>query len=580
MDPPATPTTRAQRDLETRIASIYRDLADLDASGQVHRVHRGPDALALQRDRHVRYAAAGAGRLPAGFASLDASRPWICYWVLHSLALLGAPLPEGLTAEDFVAFLGACRADGGGYGGGPGQLAHLAPTYAAVAALLTLGGEAALASIDRRGIAGFLRRMAVPPERGGGFTMHAGGEADARACYTAVAVATALRLDAHALAAEAGAVDYLKRCQTYEGGLGGCPGNEAHGGYTYCGAAALALLGKLPELDLPRLARWVAQRQGNVEGGFNGRTNKLVDGCYSFWQGAVPPLLQRERGRLVEQALRAGEALEGDGGLTVPELPPLDGVCSPYEEACKESERLNDRAEAMVERAVAAEAIVLQRQEEKQQQQQQKQAGQQHEGIHGGTAGAAGASSSSAGGGADGDADGGAAEREARRLLKEAEAAQRASEEADLIMEIAQYSAAQLFICFDGEGSRPGRAHDGGDDDGDDGPEARAPGSEAAPGGPEAAAPPLFDADALQVWVLKGCQQQLKGGLRDKPGKSPDYYHTCYCLSGLSAAQHAPGGAGALGGAPNELARADTLLNVLEARVAEAAAFFDAQPAV
>lgn len=33
--------------------------------------------------------------------------------------------------------------------------------------------------------------------------------------------------------------------------------------------------------------------QGWVEGGFNGRTNKLVDGCYSFWQGALFSLLQR-----------------------------------------------------------------------------------------------------------------------------------------------------------------------------------------------------------------------------------------------------------------------------------------------
>lgn len=30
-----------------------------------------------------------------------------------------------------------------------------------------------------------------------------------------------------------------------------------------------------------------------MEGGFNGRTNKLVDGCYSFWQGALFSLLQR-----------------------------------------------------------------------------------------------------------------------------------------------------------------------------------------------------------------------------------------------------------------------------------------------
>ncbi|VDP84030.1 unnamed protein product [Echinostoma caproni] len=30
------------------------------------------------------------------------------------------------------------------------------------------------------------------------------------------------------------------------------------------------------------------------------------------------------------------------------------------------------------------------------------------------------------------------------------------------------------------------------------------------------------------------------GGLIDKPGKYPDCYHTCYALSGLSIAQHAP----------------------------------------
>jgi len=33
--------------------------------------------------------------------------------------------------------------------------------------------------------------------------------------------------------------------------------------------------------------------QGAVEGGFMGRTNKLVDGCYSFWQGGIFPLLQK-----------------------------------------------------------------------------------------------------------------------------------------------------------------------------------------------------------------------------------------------------------------------------------------------
>jgi protein farnesyltransferase subunit beta len=32
---------------------------------------------------------------------------------------------------------------------------------------------------------------------------------------------------------------------------------------------------------------WLLRRQVKLEGGFNGRTNKLVDSCYSFWQGAA-----------------------------------------------------------------------------------------------------------------------------------------------------------------------------------------------------------------------------------------------------------------------------------------------------
>nr|XP_010924251.1 protein farnesyltransferase subunit beta [Elaeis guineensis] len=82
------------------------------------------------------------------------------------------------------------------------------------------------------------------------------------------------------------------RCQTYEGGIAGEPGSEAHGGYTFCGLATMILINEADRLDLSSLLDWVAFRQG-VEGGFQGRTNKLVDGCYSFWQGGVLALMQR-----------------------------------------------------------------------------------------------------------------------------------------------------------------------------------------------------------------------------------------------------------------------------------------------
>ena len=49
-------------------------------------------------------------------------------------------------------------------------------------------------------------------------------------------------------------------------------------------------------MDLDAFEEWLANRQCGVEGGFNGRTNKLCDGCYSFWIGASFPLLDMVRG--------------------------------------------------------------------------------------------------------------------------------------------------------------------------------------------------------------------------------------------------------------------------------------------
>jgi protein farnesyltransferase subunit beta len=85
--------------------------------------------------------------LPAGFVALDASRPWLLYWTLHSLALFDGELDAGALGR-VVDTLKACQNDDGGFGGGPGQISHLAPSYAAVSAL-AYTGEKGWASIDR-----------------------------------------------------------------------------------------------------------------------------------------------------------------------------------------------------------------------------------------------------------------------------------------------------------------------------------------------------------------------------------------------------------------------------------------------
>lgn len=51
------------------------------------------------------------------------------------------------------------------------------------------------------------------------------------------------------------------------------------------------------------------------EGGFQGRCNKLVDGCYSFWQAGLLPLLHRALHAQGESTLLLGLEEEPPGLL-------------------------------------------------------------------------------------------------------------------------------------------------------------------------------------------------------------------------------------------------------------------------
>ncbi len=261
-------------------------------------------SLTLQRQRHVEYLLSGLETLNTGHASLDASRPWLCYWILHALSLLQA-LPDEAMLNRVAAFLARCQDKDGGFGGGPGQMPHLAPTYAAINALTEIGTDYAYSVVDRKGLHRFLCSM---KDASGGFTMHQGGEVDVRGSYCALSAAALCGVLSPKL--KQGAGDYILRCQTYEGGLGGEPGNEAHGGYTFCAVAAMVLLGELHRLDTVRLQRWVLNRQMALEGGFSGRANKLVDGCYSFWQGGLLPLLTPGLGERTHVHLAAEDLVE------------------------------------------------------------------------------------------------------------------------------------------------------------------------------------------------------------------------------------------------------------------------------
>ncbi|BBH06727.1 Prenyltransferase family protein [Prunus dulcis] len=388
--PVATVTQRSQKSVESQVGRIYEGFAKHPPDAQFR-------MLELKRENHIDYLKGGLRQLPSSFCILDALRPWVCFWNLHSLALLGESVDDQLQ-NNIVDFLSRC------------QMPHLATTYAAVCSLVTLGGHKALSSINRSEMYMFLRQMEHPsggfrslelyliPYFSPGFMM-VEKLMSGPATLQFLLVASILNILDDELVQNVG--NYILSCQTYEGGISAEPGTEAHGGYTFCGVATMIMINQVNQLDLPRLRQmivrkfnvvfnehvlnlsnpktndWLVFQQGK-ECGFKGRTNKLVDCCYSFWQGGTFALLQRACSTIDQQLVIPV------GGNTF-------------------EVNFNDIGHNFVKRRVEME--------------------------------------------------------------------------------------------------------------------------------------PLFDGRALQLYLLL-CSQEENGGLKDKPGKSRDFYHTCYALSGLSVSQH------------------------------------------
>lgn len=106
------------------------------------------------------------------------------------------------------------------------------------------------------------------------------------------------------------AIQYIQNCKSYDGSISLIPGQEGHGGSTFCGVACLRLMQTIHPImnastilpatrkdvqisimddDWKRnLVHWCVSRQ---VGGMQGRPNKVEDTCYSYWIGGTLQLL-------------------------------------------------------------------------------------------------------------------------------------------------------------------------------------------------------------------------------------------------------------------------------------------------
>ncbi|XP_032595268.1 geranylgeranyl transferase type-1 subunit beta isoform X2 [Drosophila grimshawi] len=165
------------------------------------------------------------------------------------------------------------------------QWGHLAMTYTSIAVLVTLGDD--LSRLDRQTI---VDGVAAVQHADGSFSACIdGSENDMRFVYCAATICH--MLDCWGSVNKETMFQFIMSSLRYDYGFSQELEGESHGGTTFCALAALELSGQLHRLDaatLERIKRWLVFRQMD---GFQGRPNKPVDTCYSFWIGAALRIL-------------------------------------------------------------------------------------------------------------------------------------------------------------------------------------------------------------------------------------------------------------------------------------------------
>ncbi|XP_039291534.1 geranylgeranyl transferase type-1 subunit beta isoform X2 [Nilaparvata lugens] len=265
----------------------------------------------IARTRHIKYFTYFLDILPARMSMYDSIRVSIAFFAISGLDVLDAinTLEESKRKNicDWLYSLQVLPNDSGdcsccGFQGSSTLIArglnyqacgHLAMTYTALACLIILGDD--LSRVDKTAVLAGVR--ALQQQDGSFRSTMAGSENDMRFVYCASCICYMLK-DWSGMDVER-TVDYIVQSLSYDGGIGQGPHSESHGGSMFCAVASLTLMGRLHTtfnskqvfkliLLLEGLRRWAIMRQEN---GFQGRPNKEVDTCYSFWVGATLKML-------------------------------------------------------------------------------------------------------------------------------------------------------------------------------------------------------------------------------------------------------------------------------------------------
>ena len=121
----------SQSEIQQKVEKLYNILS-LNLKSKSYK-----DYVVLNKEDHIAFCLRSIFNLPRGVSSLSSGQPWILYWLLHALNLLGHEVPAEVQ-EKIVEFLSECKCQKTGvFAGGPLQAPHLAPIYSTLCALIS-----------------------------------------------------------------------------------------------------------------------------------------------------------------------------------------------------------------------------------------------------------------------------------------------------------------------------------------------------------------------------------------------------------------------------------------------------------
>ena len=246
--------------------------------------------------------------MPGHFKQFDQQRLTLIYFVLSgldSLSSIDTALKENHQLEIIDYIYNHLLAEDGGFYLSTTfndmlEDSHITATYSAILSLIILNED--LQGLKRMRILYELKKFQDPNT--GSVSCTPGGESDMRFMFCLFSIYYILQGDQIPNLKSVNiekAVEFIKSCQTYEGGFAQLPGLEAHGGSTLCAVSCLKMAG----VDIPKKNRLInflvskqtarlgfEQENQHLEScGFRGRTNKIADTCYTYWVGSTLRLL-------------------------------------------------------------------------------------------------------------------------------------------------------------------------------------------------------------------------------------------------------------------------------------------------